>query len=326
MLRILKQYYPVRNALFVVGEGVFILASVFLACWILIGKVAVETGTLIILKSMLITLVCQACLYYNDLYDLNITDSFWELCIRLFQALGASAIILAFIYLLFPSCIIGRGIFIVSIAFVIVLIVSWRIAYTQVLKRGLFNQKIIILGSGALAGNIIKEIQRKKDCGYHISATVSENNENTNEHKELEYICKQGYKTLCSNAKQLGIKKIVVAIEEKRKGFPVKELLECRVEGIEVLEGVSFYELLTGKLDVEQINPGWLIFSQGFQKSKTRHFFKRIIDITLSLGMLVVFFPVLVIVTLLIKIESPGPVFFSQERVGEKRRAYKVHK
>ncbi len=144
MLRILKQYYPVRNAVFVIGEGVFIFVSVVLASWIIIGNDFILADRAISLKIMLIVLICQVSLYYNDLYDLKITDTKSELFIRLLQALGASAILLAPVYYLFPAFIIGKWIFNVSIFFVIMFIVIWRMAYTQVLNRGLFNQKKLL--------------------------------------------------------------------------------------------------------------------------------------------------------------------------------------
>jgi sugar transferase (PEP-CTERM system associated) len=328
MLRLFKQYYPVRNAVFVVGEGLFIFLSVIFASWIVLGNKYVDNINVIFLKASLLTIVCQICLYYNDLYDLKITDTFFELAIRLLQALGASAILLAGVYYVFPQCIIGRGIFIVSIAFVVFFIVSWRFGYTQILNIGLFDQKIILLGSGKLATNIAREIKNKKDCGYQIAAVA------LNQgylppgllKKEARYICEDNYEGLAEIARKLEIHKIVVALEERRGQFPIQELLECRVSGIEVLEGYSFYEMLTGKLIVSQINPGWLIFSEGFQKSRPRRYIKRTIDLTLSTFMLIILSPLLLVVGLLIIVDSTGPIFYSQERVGERRKPYMMHK
>jgi len=327
MLRLFKQYYPVRNALFVVGEGVFIFVSVIIASWLLIGNDFILTDQSLILKTLLIASVSQLCLYYNDLYDMKVTDSYQELSIRLLQALGASAILLALVYFLFPVCIIGRGIFIVSICFVVLFIVAWRIGYTHILSHGLFNRKIVLLGSGDLATNIAKEISENKDCGYQVAAVVNGmNNKDECVINAPVNICKNGYDDLCTNAKSLNIDKIVVAIEERRTGFPIRQLLNCRVDGIEVIEGTSFYEMLTGKLIVEKINPSWLIFSEGFRKSWLRKILKRTGDLVLSIIMLTLLAPVLITVAILIRLDSKGPVFFSQERVGENRKPYMVHK
>lgn len=327
MLRIFKQYYPVRNAIFVFGEGLFIFLSVIIASFIMIGSDFIIMERTLVAKTALIALVCQLCLYYNDLYDLNVTDSYRELSIRLLQALGASAILLALVYYLYPVCIIGSGVFIVSICFIVAFIVIWRVGYTHVLNNGIFDQKIILLGSGDLAANIIKEIEEKKDCGYQVALVIREKGVMSSDFDRFSApVAESGLDDLCQRATALNIEKIVVAIEERRHGFPTKELLQCRVDGIEVLEGVTFYEMLSGKLIVEKINPGWLIFSEGFERSWLRMVLKRIGDLALAVIMLLLLGPLLAVVGVLIKLDSKGSVFFSQERVGEKGKPYRIHK
>jgi sugar transferase (PEP-CTERM system associated) len=139
-------------------------------------------------------------------------------------------------------------------------------------------------------------------------------------------IYKKDYKGLCEIAKDLRISKIVVALAEKRGALPTKELLKCRIDGINIIEGASFYEMLTGRLLVEHINPAWLIFSEGFHKSRLRRFIKRSLDLVLSLIMIITFLPVFIVIAILIKFDSPGPIFFSQERVGQNRKTYRIHK
>jgi sugar transferase (PEP-CTERM system associated) len=327
MLRIFKQYYPIRNALFVLGEGVFIFVAVLTSCMLLLGGYSALLQIDTVLKALLITIICQACIYYNDLYDLKVTDTMVELGIRLLQALGASAILLAGLYFLFPNFIIGEGVFIISLFFIIILIVSWRIGYTRILSMGLFNQKIIIIGSSNTAIEISQEIQEKKDSGYEIAAVITKKDWSDQLcSKEIGMICQESYDSICEISERLAVKKIIVALKEKRGAFPVKELLRCRVKGIDVIEGSTFYEMLTGKLIVDQINPSWLIFSKGFQKSRTQKIIKRAIDLVISLLMLIILLPLIVIVAIIIKLDSKGPILFSQERIGQNRKPYVVHK
>ena len=328
MLRLFKQYYPARNIFFVIGEGLIIYLSVILATWLSGSVESFSLEGLVSRKALLITMVCHVCLYYNDLYDLQITKTYSELGIRLFQALGAASIFLGLVYLVFPHAIIGKGVFLISVGIVMIIIVGWRYGYAMILNRGLFNQKIIVLGDGALRNNIIDEITGKIDCGYTISAIVQGSGDNNGTDPTYGPILhhQKGFSGLCQLAKQLGVEKIVVALKEKRGAFPVEELLACKVNGFEVLDGISFYEMLTGKLLVNHINPSWLIFSEGFQKSRPRRFFKRVIDLTLSAAMMVLLFPILLLLALWIKIDSRGPVIFSQERVGENRKNYRIHK
>jgi len=327
MLKILRQYYPIRNIFFVGGEALLILISLTIASWIIAGAESLALDQLLYLKIILVTFVCQVCLYYNDLYDIQITKSFFELGTRLLQALGVSAILLAGIYLLFPKVIIGTGTFAMSVVIVVVFIFSWRLMYTYVLKEGWFNERILILGSGPLAASIASEISSKNDCGYQVNGVVLCNGEKKSPFSfPANFKVHRCHERICEIALEEGVKKIIVAMEEKRGVFPTKELLACRVLGIEVMEGASFYEMLSGKLLVNQINPGWLIFSRGFEKSLLRRWFKRFVDLIMSVICLVLLSPLLLLTMVLIKIDSRGPVFFSQERVGEREKSYQMIK
>jgi sugar transferase (PEP-CTERM system associated) len=312
------------------GEGLVIYLSVLLADWILLGTEFFVLHQWVWFKALLVTVVCQICLYYNELYELNLTYSFSELGIRLLQSLGVATIFLSGIYFIFPSAIIGRGIFFaVTLGFVILFIVFWRFCFTLILNSGIFNQKIMILGSGELARNIMEEISNRKNCGYMIASVALESQADADfisNDPRITVFCREHHKGLCEIAKDIGIKKLVVALRERRAGLPTRELMSCRVSGLDVLEGDSFYEMLTGKLSVEHINPEWLIFSEGFRKSFLTLFFKRAGDVVLSFSMLLILLPVIILTAVLIRLDSRGPIFFSQERVGEKKKIYKIYK
>ncbi len=317
MLKIFKQYYPIRNIFFVIGEFLVIYASALTANCILLGPGILLGNWALLLKIFLITWICQTCLYYNDLYDFKITDNFSELSTRLLQALGASAIILAGVYAVFPDASMGLKVFVISIAFDILFIVSWRLLYTLILNRRLFDEKIILLGSGELSRNIFNEVADRRDCGYIIAAVFLEGRRDADEKMrsiaqlrgDVTLIDPGNHENLCDTAKHLEIKRIVVALEDKRGKFPTRELLQCRVDGIEVLEGTTFYEMLTGKLIVDHINPAWLIFSDGFRKSRSKLFVKRSIDLLLSFLMLIFLMPLFFIIAILIKADKKKPEY-----------------
>jgi sugar transferase (PEP-CTERM system associated) len=327
MLRILKQYFPIRNIIFYMLEGFIIFGSILLATVLLTFSNSYWFDFLLVLRITLITLVCQICLYYNDLYDFETIPSISEISIRLLQALGVTSIALAVIYFFFPLAIIDQKIFILSILFLLVFIIGWRIGYIQILNKGIFNEKIILLGSSDLALEIYTKIRNTLDCGYTVSAMIPDSEEERFPAEIPDKIViSKGKKDLCTTAHGFEIKKVIVALKEKRGSFPTDELLRCRTAGIEVIEGSSFYEMLTGKVLVRKINPSWLIFSEGFQKSRTKTFLIRIEDIVLSAVMLVLLSPLLVLTAILIKLDSKGPVFFAQDRVGKNKREYMMHK
>ena len=328
MLRFFRQYYPIRNIFFVLGEGVFIYISVLLAAVVIMGPSALHEQRWFYLKLLFITGVCQACLYYNELYDLKVTDNVKELTIRLVQSLGAAAILLACVYVAFPELILRTDIFTVGAGIVVVLIVGWRLGYALVLSRGMFNQRIILLGSGELTKKIRNEIRERKDCGYTVAVEVPEciDDMDLERPEGVPLICRHRFEGLCELCHGLDIQKIVVSFKEKRNLFPTRELLRCRVEGIEVIEGNSFFEMLSGKLLVESINPGWLIFSGGFQKSHLRRIIKRATDLVVSIVLMIVLSPLILLAAIAIRLDTPGRIFFAQERVGFRRKPYMVYK
>lgn len=118
-------------------------------------------------------------------------------------------------------------------------------------------------------------------------------------------------------AKKLGANKVVVSLTERRGVFPLQEMLNCKLSGIEVLDSPALFERMTGKLLIENITPSWFIFCHGFQVTPLLRAAKRTMDICLSLFGLAMFAPFWLLVTLAIKLDSPGPVFFRQIRVGE---------
>jgi sugar transferase (PEP-CTERM system associated) len=328
MLRFFRQYYPIRNIFFAMGEGVVIYISVLTAAFIASGPSALHEQPWFYAKLFFITIVCQACLYYNELYDLNTVNSLKGLGVRLIQSFGAAGIFLELVYLVFPETTIGSVTFMVGVGIVIVLIACWRFGYSLMLNRGILNQQIILLGSGDLTRKIREEINARKDCGYTVAMEVPESVEDLDPGRaaDVPLIRRYKFEGLRALSRGLQIEKIVVSFLEKRCIMPTQELLRCRVDGIDILEGNSFYEMLTGKLLVEFIDPSWLIFSNGFQKSRIRRIVKRTVDLILSAALLVSLFPFFLLVAAAIKLDSPGPVFFFQIRMGERHRNYRIYK
>jgi sugar transferase (PEP-CTERM system associated) len=328
MLRVFKQYYPIRNLFFIIGEALFMYASVLMAAWIILSPDGFMFDGWLFFKILLITIVCQTCLYYNDLYNFNVVRSFSEMGIRLMKAIAFAAILLALVYIIFPYLIISASIIILCVCFLLSLIVSWRCCYLLILNQGLFNQKIVLVGSGELTRKIKKEINERKDCGYVIAFEIPEATDDAEYGNEITtaWCCKTNPHSLCELAQDLSIKKIVVSLKEKRQKFPAKELLKCRMEGIDIIDGNSFYEMLTGKLIVSAINPSWFIFSDGFHKSTSRRILKRTIDLLFSFAMLILFLPIIAVIAVLIKVDSKGPIFYSQERVGARGKTFRMLK
>ena len=326
ILRIFNKDVPLRNLLFVIGEGALIYAAVLIAAFLRLGSAnASFLSGEVLAKALLIMVVCQACLYYNELYDLKVTDTPLELGLRLTKATGIASILLALVYYCIPSFLMGRGIFFISLVFLILLVVSWRFAYNWILKKKMFTERVMILGRGRLSREIIDEITSRPDSGYQVSGVISMNS--TSPSAFFRGIPHFGInRTLCELAESLHAQKIIVAMDERRGKLPTEELLRCRMKGVQILEGATLYEELTGKIFVEKINPSWLIFSDGFRKSPIIRFMKRATGlIVASVGLLLIL-PLIGIIALAIKLDSKGPVIFKQDRSGEDGRLFKLCK
>ena len=327
IVRIFDQYIPVRKIAFFFLESVFIMAMVIAGTYLRFGG---DTARLVayeglFFKALLIVGSAQFSLYYFDLYDLKIFRSNLELAIRLLQSLGVSSLLLAVLYYLFPLLIIGRGIFLISLGFIGVVIVSWRIIYNHILKTRQFDQKIMIVGCGPLAKSIAGEIIEKVDTGFKVVGFISEDPGKTGEKLINPSILGDGSQIL-DIARREKVDRIIVALEERRGKFPDAQLLACKMKGIIVEDGIGFYERLTGKLQVESLRPSSLIFSEGFKKSKLTTWMKRVSGFSLSLIGLILLSPLILIISILIKMDSRGPVFYKQERVGEMGKIFKLLK
>ena len=308
-------------------EGAVIFFSVLLALIILTYSDSFLFDFFLVLRILIITLVCQISLYYNDLYDFQIVSSIYEIVIRLMQSIGVTSIALAVIYFYFPMVIIDRIIFFLSIFFLLLFVVTWRLIYISILNKGMFNENIVIIGSNRLAADILNEINTHLDCGYTVVAIIPDSIDESIEYKGANKAPLNINKTeFCDAVINMGVKKVVVALNDKRTFFPTEELLKCRVAGLNVIEGTTFYETLTGKLPVTFINPSWLIFSDGFKKSSVKALVKRLMDIVSSFTLMILLSPLLLLTAILIKLDSRGKVLFLQDRVGQNKKKYMMYK
>ncbi|MBN2034872.1 MAG: TIGR03013 family PEP-CTERM/XrtA system glycosyltransferase [Deltaproteobacteria bacterium] len=328
MIKLFGKYFSVRKILFIFGEGFLIFCAVTLATYFLLGR---SIGIPEILKAdwmkiLLVAVTAQVSLYLNDLYEIQPTGNIIDLVTKLTQAVGITSIILAVIYYLWPGTMIGRWIFFASLVILILFLVSWRVLYTYVIYKRFFSEKALIVGDGELAGDICAEIKNKSELTYDVRYVVGLRMGN-GPHKRLNGIpVRYGFDDLCDLAEAEQVSSIIVALDQKRGIMPYKELLNCKVRGISVIDGETFYERITGKLLVDRISPSWLIFSDGFVKSPVTKLIKRAAGFFMSALMLIITSPLLLLVALAIKLESEGPILFSQERVGENEKIFMIYK
>ncbi|NLX31081.1 MAG: TIGR03013 family PEP-CTERM/XrtA system glycosyltransferase, partial [Deltaproteobacteria bacterium] len=134
------------------------------------------------------------------------------------------------------------------------------------------------------------------------------------------------FKQISSICKTCQIDRVIVALDERRGSLPLSELLQCRLKGIHVDDGISFRESVLGKLSIEHLPPSAIIFSDGFRGVMIYRGIKRAFDLAASALALVLFLPLSLLIALAIKLDSRGPVLYSQERVGKDGRLFNLFK
>lgn len=323
MPHLFKKFYPWRNLLFVFGEGmlIFVIINNVLIFWVGIAEFR-EFLSFYVFRAFVVTFVVQLCFYYFDLYDLKIIPLFSDHMLKILQTFGFSCILLAFIYHLLPFLIISTKIFWCVLFAAGLSVFLWRFFYFKILERRMFVQSIALIGTGNFAGDIVAAIERKKDSGFKIVAFVGDEHSPVVPKSLPVFPDVKGLRELCENR---SIGKIVVALDEKR-GMPLNELIQYKFLGIEIIGAARFYEELTGKIPVERINPSWLLFSEGFYIGRMKRMLKRTLDIFAALTLLLISLPIFVATALIIKLESPGRIFYSQKRVGENGKVFKILK
>jgi sugar transferase (PEP-CTERM system associated) len=274
-------------------------------------------------KIALVTGLCQVCFYYNDLYDLTIVHSSRELLIRLLQAAGAASIIIALLYLLVPSLNIGNGIFVSSLVIFLIAIIAWRLLFNRLAYASNLEERVLIVGSGATARTLARQIQHQHDFGYRVVGYV---NDQPGGQGVLNPATLGAAEDIPRIVRDYDVDRIVVALSDRRGHLPIAELLEAKLSGIQVEDATTTYERLTGKILIDDLKPSWLIFSDGFVISRWTRFVKRAFDLLLgSVGFLLAA-PLTLLSALAVYLDSEGPILYCQERVGENGRLFTVYK
>jgi exopolysaccharide biosynthesis polyprenyl glycosylphosphotransferase len=122
------------------------------------------------------------------------------------------------------------------------------------------------------------------------------------------------------------VRRLVVALTERRGEYPVNSLLDLRVRGYKVTEWASFYEKLSGRILIDNLSPSYFIFQEGFSKSALLLYSRRVVSLSFAAGLLLLLFPLVLITAFLVKIDSPGPVFYTQKRVGKNGKVFDIIK
>jgi sugar transferase (PEP-CTERM system associated) len=324
MPTLFNKHYPVRTIVFFLGEGLLIFLSLLAVDWAMLGSGLFSLDLVPnSVRALLVTAMFQLCLYFFDLYDLSKEVSLPNTFTRMNQAFGVGCILLGGVYYSIPSMIISTQIFWLSFLVICLSVSLWRGAYYHILRKKLFVQNILMVGTGNLASDIAGVIEGVQDAAYRVVGFVGKTEPSYNPNNVPVRPNIEDFGRLITG-KEFG--RIVVALDDGRGGTPISALLDYKLRGITIELGPAFYERVTGKILVERISPSRIIFSDGFYLSRWKYHAKRISDLFYSSILLTLSLPILLVTALLIKLDSTGPVFYVQERVGEGNKLFQIVK
>jgi sugar transferase (PEP-CTERM system associated) len=321
-MQLFNRYVSTRSLTVFGGELLLIFGSVALAA------AFQDTPDLAanLWKIAVVTLICQLCLYYNDFYDLTLVHSNRELVVRLLQAAGAASILLAALYFIQPSLIIGSGIFVSSLFVFLVAILGWRLIFNSVTgSLKLDEERVLVVGTGDTARKVARQILDQHEFAYRVIGFIDDDAARIGER-----IVNPAIIGTPADIERLvalhHVDRIIVGLSDRRGKLPVAELLRAKMAGIRVEDATTTYERVTGKILIDDLRPSWLIFSDGFRVSRVTRLMKRAIDLLLALALAIVTLPLMLITALLVLLEDGRPILYRQERTGESGRTFVLSK
>jgi sugar transferase (PEP-CTERM system associated) len=316
-----------RRSSLVLMDHVLILAAVVLAVAVRMGPTHELLGWPLLWRAILIAGVLQVCLHYRDLYDLRRLHDRRKLIVGLLEALGAGCALLAVIYYWLPDLVVGRGIFVVGAAFIVLFVSGWRIAFEWLSLRMGPHERVLIVGTSAGATELAREIsERRHQLGVEFTGFVEVPGAEPHDPR-LDGIILGTTHDIPAIVRERGVDRVVVSLADARGKISMDELLHMKLnDGVRFDHLASVYAEYTGKIAVENLRPSWFVFSEGFRKGRVLTLAKRGLDVAVSAVALVLLSPVMALVALGIRLTSPGGVFYHQARVGLNGRIFTVHK
>ncbi|HKA33129.1 MAG TPA: sugar transferase [Candidatus Binatia bacterium] len=281
------------------------------------------------------SICCSFALYYNGLYNLRNVRTLGEMSPRLVRSIPLALLLLALLYTLFPGSKIAPGLLILSALAVAGVLLALRAAFYKILRHRPFSHRVLILGTGPLAQKLIRQIELQPACRYHVAGIVDDSSNSALFEDEwirrvLERIGYPYMGPLRHLRKIIDMSRpdrIIVAQPDGLELCPVRHiLLEYRPRGIVIEDGVEVYERMTGKIAIEWLKPETLLFSKDFRRSRFDEGLARVTSFIGAVLGLILLAPFFLLVALLIKLDSRGPILFVQERIGRNGKPFNLLK
>ncbi len=242
---------------------------------------------------------------------------------RLLAAISLGVIFLSVVRFLLPDVTLWRANSLYAMALAIGALLVIRLMLTQSAGADAFRRRILVLGAGPRAARLAA-LAEAPGSGLNIVGFVAMEE---SERAVPGALPRASVASLADHAVALGAGEVVLAMEERRGALPLGDLLRVKTTGVHVNDMASFLERETGRVDLATTNPSFLIFSDGFSAGqRIAKVSKRLFDIAASLAVLVIGLPLILLAGIAVKLDSKGPIFYRQPRVGLFGQTYNIVK
>ncbi len=260
-------------------------------------------------KIVAVTICALLLSHWFDRYDPAHLGKQGESYLRMLLVLGFLSLALAIAGLLFPNVLLGNYSLLVGLVILTLALLAWRSAYVWLAQLPSLREQLYVLGTGERAQRLVEGLRERPELGIEVVGWTGELEGVVTRHRMAEH--------LLTVASQKQVHRIIVAMQDRRSTMPMEQLLHLRLEGVtQIEEATSWLERISGKIEVEQLYPSWIIFANGFRFSSTFRMVRRIMNLIVGFIGLLFSLPLLPFIMLAIRIDSAGPVLYKQKRVG----------
>jgi sugar transferase (PEP-CTERM system associated) len=329
-MRIFNRYYSFYDVALPIGDIAITLIAVLLARFLFINanySDLIAWNHWVLLAGWVAASVVIS-FYYADLYEIDQALSQRELSLRFANGFGITCLLVAALSYPVPQAGL-RKLYLFQIVLMGLCLFCWRLGFSRLIKTRQIHGTIAIIGMQQIGKLVAEELFRKKHLGLKVAYFVGPRRGEVallygNPRKVTVPVVTP--EATLSLVKSEGVSRILIAGPERGQRFPAQDLVTLRLSGIPVEDCHTFYERLMSKIFITDLRPSWILLSNGFQRTVWILFTKRTMDIIVSgLGLLLAA-PVAAIAAIAIKLDSPGPVLYSQERVGADEVPFILHK
>jgi len=279
------------------------------------------------IQAAAVSIITSIAMLSTGLYQGQIREGVSGVFIRIAVSFIASGVLLSLFFYVFPDLYLQRGLSGLALIQAFFIIATLRAIFLEIVDTDLLKKRILVYGAGFTANQIAGKLRRKSDQrGFKIIGYLALPNQGIIIDKELLIDLKE--RSLVDYAKANDIDEIVAATSDTKSRLNVDDLVDCKMNGISVIDVLTFFEHEAGQIRIDFIDPAWLVFSGGFKISEFHLFAKRIFDLAVSFSFLLCVSPILLLAIIAIKIEEgmSAPIFYSQIRTGLNGKPFKVYK